>query len=428
MSQLPWDPEIDTPATIAIIGTGPLGIEAALYARFLGYYVLLFDEGKVAANVLGWGHARMFTPFELNCSPLGLAALESHDQLTQLPAPDASITGREFAELYLVPLARTDLVYDSVNVFSKVVSISRTMSRKWNNLSIQDRADQEFRLVVQSKNRGWYAERADIVLDCSGAHYERAGLGPGGGLALGEIEFAEHICRRLPDVLGNDRARFAGKHTLLLGGSYRAALVANMLSELMHEHSGTQVTWVTNHQLGGTQSEVNLDHTMSFEDRYSARGRTIRSAMQLLNSPPAGMSVLGAWGIERLSREEQGQWQIRLLVAEEDTLDLRCDEVVVAVQGTGAGDFCEDLNVQPITASIGNDHNPQELNWDYQLSPREGIRSVTSEPHYYVLGRQSFGVDDRFLIHHGHEQIRYVFSLIAGRPELDLYKTVHPSG
>ncbi|MEC9117285.1 MAG: FAD-dependent oxidoreductase, partial [Planctomycetota bacterium] len=30
---------IDTPATIAILGAGPIGLEAALYARFLGYEV-----------------------------------------------------------------------------------------------------------------------------------------------------------------------------------------------------------------------------------------------------------------------------------------------------------------------------------------------------------------------------------------------------
>jgi NADPH-dependent 2,4-dienoyl-CoA reductase/sulfur reductase-like enzyme len=47
-----WDPEIDAPAVVAILGAGPIGIEAALYARFLGYDVLLFDQGKVAGNVL----------------------------------------------------------------------------------------------------------------------------------------------------------------------------------------------------------------------------------------------------------------------------------------------------------------------------------------------------------------------------------------
>ncbi len=34
---------VDTPAVIAIIGAGPIGLEAALYGRYLGYDVRLFD-------------------------------------------------------------------------------------------------------------------------------------------------------------------------------------------------------------------------------------------------------------------------------------------------------------------------------------------------------------------------------------------------
>ncbi len=38
-----WDAEVESPATIAIIGAGSTGIEAAIYARFLGYEIVLFD-------------------------------------------------------------------------------------------------------------------------------------------------------------------------------------------------------------------------------------------------------------------------------------------------------------------------------------------------------------------------------------------------
>ena len=71
---------IDTPAKLAILGAGPIGLEAALYARFLGYDVAIFDEAEVAANVRRWGHVRMFTPFGMNRSPLGLAALAAQDE------------------------------------------------------------------------------------------------------------------------------------------------------------------------------------------------------------------------------------------------------------------------------------------------------------------------------------------------------------
>ncbi|MFN5103922.1 MAG: hypothetical protein ACK5GJ_14110, partial [Planctomycetota bacterium] len=51
---LPWDPEMESPATIAILGAGPMGIEAALYARFLGYHVSIFETRRVAHRMLDW--------------------------------------------------------------------------------------------------------------------------------------------------------------------------------------------------------------------------------------------------------------------------------------------------------------------------------------------------------------------------------------
>ena len=41
---------LDTPATIAITGNGPIGLEAALYARFLGYQVILV--GKTSLDIV----------------------------------------------------------------------------------------------------------------------------------------------------------------------------------------------------------------------------------------------------------------------------------------------------------------------------------------------------------------------------------------
>ena len=99
---------IDTPAKIAILGAGPIGLEAALYARFLGYEVVVFEAGEIAASVRRWGHVRMFTPFGMNRSPLGLAAIQAQDETYQPPADDELLTGNEWIDRYLLPLSRTD--------------------------------------------------------------------------------------------------------------------------------------------------------------------------------------------------------------------------------------------------------------------------------------------------------------------------------
>ncbi len=116
---------IDTPATIAIIGAGPTGLEAALYARYLGYRVLIFDRGPVAGEVQRWGHATMFSPFAACASTLGLAALHAQDPGWRPPAGDTCLTGRAWRQLYLVPLAQSDLLIDSLHEHCEVTSIEQ---------------------------------------------------------------------------------------------------------------------------------------------------------------------------------------------------------------------------------------------------------------------------------------------------------------
>src|SRR5512139_997665 len=107
---------IDTPAKIAILGAGPIGLEAALYARFLGYEVVVFEAGEVADSVRRWGHVRMFTPFGMNRSPLGLAAIRAQDENYRPPADDELLTGHDWIDRYLLPLSRTDLLADHLRL------------------------------------------------------------------------------------------------------------------------------------------------------------------------------------------------------------------------------------------------------------------------------------------------------------------------
>ncbi len=105
---------VDTPATIAILGAGPVGIEAGLYARYLGYDVLILERKAVGAHVRCWNHLRMFSPFGQISSPLGRAALRAQDPDCDLPPSDMLLTGREWVERYLAPLAETDLLADHI--------------------------------------------------------------------------------------------------------------------------------------------------------------------------------------------------------------------------------------------------------------------------------------------------------------------------
>ena len=90
---------------IAIIGAGPIGIEAALAAISTGFDVEIFERGELADSVRKWGHVRMFSPFGMNSSPEGRARLERCG--FALPQNEALLSGAEFVQSYLTPLAES---------------------------------------------------------------------------------------------------------------------------------------------------------------------------------------------------------------------------------------------------------------------------------------------------------------------------------
>ncbi len=421
--QLNWDAEIDTPATVAVIGGGAIGIEAALYARFLGYYVLLIEAAKMAQSWRTGTHLPMLTPFGQAASSLGLGALEAHNPELQLPAADATLTGLEFAEKYLVPLARTDLLYDSVQVHSRVMSVSRLETRRESPSELQDRADIEYRLAIHSKKRGWYSERADIVLDCSGVGIPRW-LGPGGGLAMGQIEQAYLIETGLPDVCGKQRADYAGKRILLVGMGLNALQNLLSLLELVQSEPNTQVTWL-----------VPLDDGMQSASQWLERTNLLPPHGQALTGRPEiraalsgnlpGIVMLEGLGIERMMPSPAGL-NLVLQSDENNTLDIVCDRIISSV-----GNQPDWEHAQPLRVGQSHQLSRPLLDQDSSandelLEPFQPLDSIlTLEPHYYVLGSKSFGLaHERFTLAQGHQQIRQAFALIGGRENLDLYANI----
>ncbi len=385
-----WDPEFDTPATIAIIGGGPVGVEAGLYARFLGYDVWLFDSVKVGHRQLAWGDQPLQQPFGSVTSSLGLAALAAQGTAGECPAPEASVTYREYVEKYLLPVARTDLLYDSVQIQSPVLSISRTGCG--NTTPIEQRAEQEFRVLIDSGQRGEYTQLVDIVIDCSGLS-QRSGLASGGGIAIGERACQQAMRTGKVDMLGKHRAKFAGRHALLFGRELSACANALELSRLAEQVEGTRVTWIVPKQLG--QPELPL------LDANCDAG-FVSGVQGLLNNEHSAVVRLSAWGIEALQFDEAAGWMARLQVGDEETLEVRGDTFVNCHDATCDWSFAAGLVGVPSTVHAG----------------------VTAEPHFYVLGQKAVGPDEPCTFEQGFEQIKRLFAIIGGRADLDLYETV----
>ena len=169
---------IDTPAKIAIIGAGPIGLEATLYARFLGYDVELLESAATpCANVLRWGGTNMFTPFSLNRSSLGLAALRAQDEHYTPPEDDALLTHAEWFAAYLQPLAQSDLILDSLQLGTEVLEVGKVELHKADRPRGEyDRGSWDFRLRIRTLGGDRFLT-ADILLDCSGVVPQAVGHG-----------------------------------------------------------------------------------------------------------------------------------------------------------------------------------------------------------------------------------------------------------
>ena len=244
MIELNWDPEVESPATIAIIGGGPVGIEAGIYARFLGYFVSIIEERRIAHRMLDWNDRPLAVDVSQCTTSLGHAAI-----LAQYPdyvrrRPDEIYTGKSYAEEYLLPLAKTDLLFDDIHFLSPVSDVSRVQTYVSDAIEPQERCNDEFRIVVEGRHRGTWVSRADVVLDCRGAAQKWSGIGPGGGQAIGEAKVRDSFMKHTPRDRKFELKQIAGKRVCLIGQTIRAVQFATEFVALCSGNQDMRLHWV----------------------------------------------------------------------------------------------------------------------------------------------------------------------------------------
>ncbi len=391
--------------------------EVALYARFLGYFVILFDARRVGSRLVRWGEFPLKIPFGEATSSLGLAALTAQGVNQDLPDPDAIVSYRDYIEKYLTPVAKSDLLEDCIHINSPVISVSRAHYPKFQPASIEDRSEDEFRLLLNAKVRGEFTQLADVVLDCSGDGRTPAGVGPGGGMAVGQSSLSEHFEVGPRDLSDKDRDRFVGKHTVLFGTGPVACRNAVQFIALARDNPNTKLTWVVSK---ATEHEDWLASVAKINSDLAIE------SSRILSGDTSGAVHIDAWGAESFARDDNGKWQIKLLVGDEETADMEADVILVTelhdpwrfTDGL-AIELCPQRRLTTAAASWLAKQRTDEL----EITPESFI---SSEPHYYVLGRKSVGGDPRFTLAHARQQIQQVFGLIGGRADLNVYKTIEP--
>jgi thioredoxin reductase len=419
---------VDTPARIAVLGAGAIGLEAALYARYLGYDVDLYERGDVAENVLRWGHVRLFTPWSQNVSPLALAALAAQDESWRPPAADCVLTGRQFAEQYLLPLAHSDLLVDGLHTRTEVVAVARPRQLKYDNVGVQAREDDDFRLLLRDDSGKESIATADVVIDASGTFGNHNWAGRSGIPSLGELAASEQIEYGLADILDRDRAKYAGKKVLLVGAGYSAATSVVSLAELAAAELCTEVVWITRKSPVGAAGPI----PMIDADRLAERDRLARAANDLANGASNAVDYRPGRMVEAIEHTPNNRLLVRLSIEVDSGApgeEIEVDRIIANVGYQGDNSIYRELQVHECYASGG----PMKLaaalagnkSADCLRQTSYGPQSlVTSEPDFYILGAKSYGRNSQFLLSIGHQQVRDLFTIIADRADLDLYQTI----
>jgi thioredoxin reductase len=376
------------PLRIAVIGAGPIGLEAALYARLNGYPVAIYDWGGIAEHIRRWGHVRLFTPFGLNVTSHGLRTILQEKPSRDLPTESDTITGRDFREAYLVPLGESELLLESLNLEHNVLHIGRVNNIK---KSEPDDSPRPFRLLVRDMKGQERIDIADIVLDCSGTYGTPKWLGDGNIPAVGESAARPQIACGLEDILGERKGFYAGRTIALIGNGYSAASTMCGLAALAEEHPATWVFWLSRGPRGQPLPRFPNDPFRE-RDRLAAKANSLATRC-----------------------EGNLEFQTQTVLDE-----VTCHGAEKGFRIAGRSN-CKPVSWE-VERVIGNVGYRPDRRISAGLRVDEPMGSIeTREPGYFILGAKSWGHESGFLLRDGFEQIKQAFATIAGNSRLDLY-------
>jgi thioredoxin reductase len=392
---------VDPTLPVAVIGAGPVGLAAMAHLVTAGEEPIAFEAAdRVGAAVGEWGHVRLFTPWALDLDGAATALLVERGWAG--PDPGAHPTGAALVERYLAPLAALPALAARLHLGTRVVTVTRLGLDKAKTAA---RPDAPFVLRVVDTH-GERDVLAKAVVDASGTWSTPNPVGAAGVPAIGEPGAAGRIRYGIPDVLGAERSRYAGRRVLVVGSGHSAFNSISDLATLAADEPGTTIHWALRRPSLAEVLGAGAPDVLPERARLAAQVQALAAAGTLHVHP----------GV-RIDRVEPTDGALRMWAAGELVADV--DEVVGATgfrpDRTLLGELRTALDpALDSPAALAPLIDPNVHNCG--SVPPHGARELAhpDEPGLFIVGMKSYGRAPTALLATAYEQVRSVVAAIAG--------------
>lgn len=387
---------------VAIIGAGPIGLAAAANLIERGIDFIVYESGADAgSSIQKWAHIRFFSPWRHLVDPASRRLLEA----AGWTAPEATglPTGGEFVAAYLEPLSKLDAIASRIRYGATVDAVSREGMDRTRSAG---RAETPFLLRITDAD-GVQEVTARAIVDASGTYLTPNGLASSGLDPLGLPAVAEHVSHALPDVLGQERDRFAGKRVTVVGAGHSAANTLLNLAALKREVPQTQITWLI-------RNAGAVRVTTSEDDELIARAAIGKRVDRLIET--GAIQQLDRFEILRLAPIGAG---VRLIGQRAGELVEHDTDVVVNATGFRPNlDMLREIRLElddiveaPARLAPLIDPNVHSCG---TVEPHGFAELQQPEPNFFLAGMKSYGRAPTFLLATGYEQVRSITAYLAG--------------